>query len=66
MTTGVFIENTPFIRIALGWGRSVQTPFVILNTGFTGDLQVTPKNSERAWPPNYRSYKNTNRKWAGY
>jgi predicted aspartyl protease len=43
MTTGVFIENTPFIRIALGWGQSVQTPFVILDTGFTGDLQVTPK-----------------------
>ncbi len=33
----------PFIRVVLGWGRSVQAPFVILDTGFTGDLQVTPK-----------------------
>ena len=37
------MENAPFIKIALAWGRSVQTPFVILDTGFTGDLQVTPK-----------------------
>lgn len=42
MITGVFVENTPFVRIAIGWGRSVQTPLVILDTGFTGDLQVTP------------------------
>lgn len=33
----------PLIKIAIGWGQSVQTPFVILDTGFTGDLQVTPK-----------------------
>lgn len=43
MIEGVFVENMPFIRVVLGWGRSVQAPFVILDTGFTGDLQVTPK-----------------------
>lgn len=43
MVSGLFVENVPFIKIALAWGRSVQTPFVILDTGFTGDLQVTPK-----------------------
>mgnify|MGYP001568125457 CR=1 FL=1 len=43
MTNGFFIENTPLIRIILGWGQSVQAPFVILDTGFTGDLQVTSK-----------------------
>ena len=43
MVNGVFVENTPFIKVAVGWGQSVQTPFVVLDTGFTGDLQVTQK-----------------------
>ena len=42
MIKGVFVENTPLVKIVVGWGRLVQTPFVILDTGFTGDLQVTP------------------------
>lgn len=43
MVSGVFVENVPFIKVIIGWGQSVQAPFVILDTGFTGDLQVTPK-----------------------
>ncbi|MFA6296089.1 MAG: hypothetical protein WC663_01950 [Patescibacteria group bacterium] len=43
MIKGIFIENTPFIKIIIGWEQSIQTPFAILDTGFTGDLQVTPK-----------------------
>jgi predicted aspartyl protease len=43
MVSGVFVENTPFIKVVLGWGQSVQAPFVVLDTGFTGDLQVTQK-----------------------
>ncbi|PIR87183.1 MAG: hypothetical protein COU11_01755 [Candidatus Harrisonbacteria bacterium CG10_big_fil_rev_8_21_14_0_10_49_15] len=43
MVRGFFIENHPIIQVALGWDRSVQTPHMILDTGFTGDLQVTPK-----------------------
>ncbi len=43
MISGVFVENTPLIKIVVAWGQSVQAPFVILDTGFTGDLQVTPK-----------------------
>lgn len=43
MISGVFIENTPIIKIIIGWKQSVQSPFVVLDTGFTGDLQVTPK-----------------------
>ena len=43
MVSGVFVENTPFIKVVIGWGQSVQAPFVVLDTGFTGDLQVTPK-----------------------
>lgn len=41
MLTGVFVENTPLIKIVVGWGNSVQSPIVVLDTGFTGDLQVT-------------------------
>jgi predicted aspartyl protease len=43
MVRGFFIGNTPWVQIVLAYGYSVQTPFVILDTGFTGDLQVTPK-----------------------
>lgn len=43
MISGVFVENIPLIKIVVAWGQSVQAPFVILDTGFTGDLQVTPK-----------------------
>ncbi len=43
MLNGVFVENIPFIKVVVGWGQSVQAPFVVLDTGFTGDLQVTPK-----------------------
>jgi predicted aspartyl protease len=43
MLSGVFVENIPLIKVLVGWGQSVQAPFVILDTGFTGDLQVTPK-----------------------
>lgn len=43
MVSGVFIENIPLIKVVIAWGQSVHAPFVILDTGFTGDLQVTPK-----------------------
>ena len=43
MVSGVFVENIPFIKVVVGWGQSVQAPFVVLDTGFTGDLQVTQK-----------------------
>lgn len=43
MISGVFVENIPLIKVVVAWGQSVQAPFVILDTGFTGDLQVTPK-----------------------
>lgn len=43
MINGIFTGNIPLIKIILGWGQSVQAPFVILDTGFTGDLQVTSK-----------------------
>jgi len=43
MVNGEFIkENIPLIKILVASGQAIQTPFFILDTGFTGDLQVTP------------------------
>lgn len=41
MVSGTFVENAPLIKVIISWGQSVQAPFVVLDTGFTGDLQVT-------------------------
>lgn len=43
MVRGEFYENIPLVKIIVAWGQAVQTPYFILDTGFTGDLQVTPK-----------------------
>jgi len=46
MVKGFFQGNIPIIKIVVGWGRALQTPFVVLDTGFTGDLQITPKMAQ--------------------
>lgn len=43
MINGIFIENVPWIEVVIGWEQFVQKPLVILDTGFSGDLQITPK-----------------------
>lgn len=43
MIRGTFVNEIPLIRVAVAWGQAVQELFVILDTGFTGDLQVTPR-----------------------
>jgi len=43
MVSGALIENVPWVQIILGYGQAVQSPFVVLDTGFSGDIQVTPK-----------------------
>lgn len=43
MVQGTFVENLPFIQVVIISGQSVQAPVVVLDTGFTGDLKVTPK-----------------------
>lgn len=45
MVTGAFIENIPFVRISV-LGKFLRDPVVVLDTGFTGDVQVTPKIAE--------------------
>lgn len=43
MIQGTFVENIPLIKVELVWAYAVQSPFVILDTGFTGDVQITPE-----------------------
>ena len=43
MIIGKFIGNVPIIKVAVASGYSLQTPVVILDSGFTGDLQVSSK-----------------------
>jgi predicted aspartyl protease len=46
MVSGIFIKNTPFIAVTFGWGGSMQASPFVLDTGFTGDLQVTPETAK--------------------
>lgn len=43
MINGFFIENVPWIEIVIGLRQFVQKPLVILDTGFSGDIQITPQ-----------------------
>jgi predicted aspartyl protease len=43
MMQGYFDGNVPMISVTVGSGQAAQAPFVVLDTGFTGDLQVTPE-----------------------
>ena len=44
MIKGEFInKNVPVVKVAIASGQSVQTPYFLLDTGFTGDIQVTPE-----------------------
>lgn len=43
MVRGFFRQNIPWIQIILASGYSIQRPYVVLDTGFTGDVQVTPR-----------------------
>src|SRR5271155_5391424 len=41
---GEFVDSDkPVIRASVAWVDSVQSPYFILDTGFTGDLVVTPQ-----------------------
>lgn len=53
MLQGQFLENTPWIQITLAWGSFIKKYWFILDTGFTGDLQVpTSFAQELALAPN--------------
>ncbi len=41
MVRGEFIENLPCVNVDIGWAQAVQRSMFLLDTGFTGDLQVS-------------------------
>lgn len=41
MVEGSFAQNLPWIPVTVANNHAVQTPYFVLDTGFTGDLQVT-------------------------
>lgn len=43
MIQGYFDGNVPMVSVVVGSGQITQIPFVVLDTGFTGDLQITPQ-----------------------
>lgn len=43
MIEGYFDGNAPMVNLAVGFGQFTQIPAVLLDTGFTGDLQITPQ-----------------------
>ncbi len=44
MIRGEFVDtNKPMVPAIVSWDQSVQNSYFILDTGFTGDLQVTPE-----------------------
>ena len=40
MVQGIFEKNTPWIQVALAWSGFVKNYWFVLDTGFTGDLQL--------------------------
>lgn len=46
MITGTLINDIPLIQINLASGSAVSSPYVVLDTGFTGDLLVSRKVAE--------------------
>ena len=43
MITGKFVGDTPFIQVTVLGKDNFQSPFFVLDTGFSGDLQITPQ-----------------------
>jgi len=44
MVTGKFVDgDKPMVQALIASGQAIQNPFFVLDTGFTGDLQVTPQ-----------------------
>jgi predicted aspartyl protease len=40
---GFFVDKFPAVKVVVGWNQKAATPIAILDTGFNGDLLVTPE-----------------------
>ncbi|MEK7535586.1 MAG: hypothetical protein AAB590_01035 [Patescibacteria group bacterium] len=47
MIRGYFDNNRPHIPLTIGWGPSVEDTFVLVDTGFNGEIKITPENAKR-------------------
>ena len=45
MVHGFFDGNTPFISVIITWKTELQSHFVVLDTGFTGEMQLTSQEA---------------------
>lgn len=43
MIDGLLIENVPWVEIIISWKHAIKRPLAILDTGFSGDIQITPQ-----------------------
>ena len=50
MIRGLFLHNapnTPVVELAVSWEEAVARHYFVLDTGFTGDLKVTPDTAQK-------------------
>ena len=45
MISGIVQNNTPIARISIGTDIALQDVLVLVDTGFTGDLKISPKKA---------------------
>lgn len=46
MTNGVVYNDKPLTVLAVGWTPGVQEIVVLVDTGFTGELKISPAKAE--------------------
>jgi predicted aspartyl protease len=46
MVRGFFDGNTPFVSVIVAWKNDLQSHFVVLDTGFTGEIQLASQEAE--------------------
>lgn len=51
MISGFFVDNVPWIEVILTWRDVLYKTAVILDTGFSGDVQVSPKIAKQLLLP---------------
>jgi predicted aspartyl protease len=45
MIHGAIYNNKPLISLIVGWRQGVQDTVVLVDTGFSGELKISPKNA---------------------
>jgi len=45
MIEGTIVENKPLIKIVVGWQLGVQEVIALVDTGFTGQLKISPSKA---------------------